>query len=94
MFDEFRTTVSVESSKSLGPQGQLGLASNKSNGSNDSEKFNSDNIDYFDLFYENKSINIVFIIEYTEKSIFFHNIYIFFNRVKNIVRVKDNALLR
>ena len=65
-----------------------------SNESNDSEKLNLDNIDYFDLFYKNKSINIIFIIEYTKKSIFFRDIYVFFNRVKNIARVKSNILLR
>ena len=50
-----------------------------------SKRFNLDNIGYFDLFYKSKFVDIIFIIEYIDKSIFFYNIYIFINRIKDIV---------
>ena len=72
-------------------QEDLELVGNK----NDNiDRFNSDNIDFFDSFYESKSINTISIIEYSSKSIFFRDIHIFVNRVKNIARVKKDILLR
>ena len=58
------------------------------------DRFNLDNVNYFDLFYEDKSIDTAIVIEYIDKSIFFRDIYIFLNRVKNITRIKNNELLR
>ena len=56
-------------------------------------RFNLNNVDYFDSFYESKSIDIVFIIKHIDKSIFFRNIYVFVNRVKNVTRVKNDIIL-
>ena len=56
-------------------------------------RFNLDNVEFFNSFYESKFIDIILIVEYTRKSTFFRNIYIFINRVKNIVYIKDNKLL-
>ena len=41
--------------------------------------FNLDNVNYFNLFYKDKLINIALIIKYINKSIFFYNIYIYIN---------------
>ena len=60
---------------------------------NEIKRFNSNNINYFNSFYKSKSIDIVFIIEHIDKSIFFCDIYIFVNRVKNVARAKNNAIL-
>lgn len=57
-------------------------------------RFNSDDVDYFDSFYESKFVNIASIIEHSDKSIFFRDIYIFINRVKDVTRVKGDILLR
>ena len=100
MFDEFRIIVLVELSKS--PKSFESLEESISSKQSIIEsysidrvnRFNSNNINYFDLFYESKSINIISIIEYIRKSIFFRDIYIFLNRVKNIARVKSDILLR
>ena len=49
---------------------------------------------FFDSFYNNKSSNIEAEIEYTRKKIYFRDITIFINRIKNIARVNDIELLR
>ena len=63
------------------------------NVNNETNRFNSNNVNYFDSFYKNKSIDIVFIIEHINKDIFFYDIYVFINRVKNVARVKNDAIL-
>ena len=49
---------------------------------------------FFDFFYDNKSSDIEAKIEYVEKKIYFRDITIFINRIKNIARVKSVELLR
>ena len=58
------------------------------------DRFNLNDINFFNLFYKSKFVNIFFIIKYISKNIFYRDIYIFINRVKNIIRVKNNILLR
>ena len=57
------------------------------------DRFNLDDVGYFDSFYKSKSVDIVFIIEHINKSIFFYNIYVFVNRVKDVARVKNDVIL-
>ena len=49
---------------------------------------------FFDSFYNNKSSNIEAKIEYVEKKIYFRDITMFINRIKNIAKVKSVELLR
>ena len=63
------------------------------NVNNEIDRFNLNNVGYFDSFYESKSINIVFIIKHINKSIFFRDIYVFVNRVKDVTRVKNDVIL-
>ena len=49
---------------------------------------------FFDFFYNNKLNNIEARIEYIEKKIYFRDITMFINRIKNIARVKNIELLR
>ena len=56
-------------------------------------RFNLDNVKFFNLFYESKFIDITLVTKYTRKSTFFRDIYIFIDRVKNIIYIKDNKLL-
>ena len=92
---------SPESSKPLENPGNLensdsqeDLESINDNNNEDNDRFNSDNIGFFDSFYESKSINTASAIEHSNKSIFFRDIYIFVNRVKNIAYAKKDILLR
>ncbi len=48
-------------------------------------RFNSNNIRYFNPFYNNKSINTTSNIKYTSKTTYFYNIYIFINYIKDII---------
>ena len=52
------------------------------------------NIDFFDLFYENKSNNIEIKIKYARKKIYFRNVIIFIDKIKNIIKIKKIELLR
>ena len=49
---------------------------------NDNNRFNLNDISFFNLFYEGKFIDIAFIIKYINKSIFFRDIHVFIDRVK------------
>ena len=60
----------------------------------ENKQFNLNNVNYFNLFYKNKLLNIALIIKYINKNTFFHDIYIFINRVKDITRAKGDKLLR
>lgn len=58
------------------------------------EKFNSNNVNYFDSFYKSKSVDTVFAIEYINKNIFFRDIHVFIDRVKNVTKIKNDILLQ
>ena len=49
---------------------------------------------FFDSFYDNKSSDIEAEIEYAGKKIYFRDITIFIDRIKDIARVKSVELLR
>ena len=48
---------------------------------------------FFDSFYNNKSSDIEIEIEYIEKKIYFRDVTIFINRIRDIARVKGIELL-
>ena len=92
MIIEFRVMSKFfEFLKDLESQEELELVDNNID---DTKRFNSDNVNYFDSFYESKFIDTTLAIEHINKSIFFRDIYIFVDRVKNVIRVKSNTLLR
>ena len=84
----FNSSKLFDSSKKLEVQKSFNV-----NVNDEINRFNLDNVDYFDSFYENKSIDIVFIIEYIDKNIFFYDIYVFVNRVKNVAYAKSDVIL-
>ena len=61
---------------------------------NITSRFLSSDVRFFNSFYNNKSSDIKAEIEYIEKKIYFRDITIFINRIKNIARIKDIELLR
>ena len=92
MIVEFRAMLEPsESSKDLESQGESELVDNDID---DTKRFNPDNVNYFDPFYESKFIDTILAIEHIDKSTFFRNIHIFVDRVKDVARVKNNTLLR
>ena len=62
-------------------------------GNDEINRFHVNDIDFFNLFYDSKTINIVFIIKHFNKNIYFRKIYIFINRIKDVTRIKNNMLL-
>ena len=92
MITEFRVMPGPpEPPGDLGSQGEPESADN---GIDDTERFNPDDVDYFDSFYESKFIDTALAIEHIDKSTFFRDIYVFVDRVKNVARVKGDTLLR
>lgn len=89
MMAEFRTGMPAGPPGPPGPQGQPGSAGNGGN-----DRFNSDDVGYFDPFYEGKSLDTASAIEHTGKSTFFRDIHVFIDRVKDVARAKGEELLR
>ena len=89
---EFRVmSEPLEPPEDFESQEELESADNDIGGT---ERFNPDNVDYFDSFYESKFIDTIFAIEHINKSTFFRDIHVFVDRVKNVIRVKSDTLLR
>ena len=95
MITEFRAIPELlGSSGSLGNLGVLGELEVAEDGNRSRSRFNLDDVEFFNLFYESKSIDIILVIEYTGKSTFFRDIYVFIDRVRDIARIKGDKLLR
>ena len=58
-----------------------------------SSRFLNSNIKFFDSFYNSKSFDIGVEIEYIEKEIYFYDILIFINRIKDVVYTKGTELV-
>ena len=58
------------------------------------DAWNSQEIDYFDLFYDNKTFVIDDDMKHFDKNIFFRDVHNFIDRIKNIVIIKDDKLVR
>ena len=91
MMAEFRVPGPPGAPGDPGPQGEPGPASNANGGT---DRFNPDDVGYFDPFYESKSVDTAPAIEHTGKSTFFRDIHVFIDRVKDVVRAKGDTLLR
>ena len=61
---------------------------------NNDNRWNVDEIDFFDSLYDDKSTAIVEFIEYIDKNTYFRNVTYFIERVKNIIEVKNVELIR
>ena len=55
---------------------------------------NSQEINYFDSFYDNKTIIIDNSIENVEKNIYFRDVHIFIDKIKNMTIIKSEKLIR
>ena len=85
-----------------GPQGEQGPPGDRgetgpsgtSSGGDRPDRFNPDDVGYFDPFYEGKSVDTGPAIEHTGKSTFFRDIHVFLDRVKDVARAKGDTLLR
>ena len=56
--------------------------------------FFSNDVDFFDLFYDGKFNNIEVKIKHVKKKIHFRDVIIFINKIKKVIKVKDAELFR
>ena len=68
-------------------------SSNNENNIDNNEKYKSNNIEYFDFEFE-KSINIDNLIVNFNRYIFYRDIYVFVNRLKNLILLHNKNKLR
>ena len=71
-----------------GPLGQDDTASARNN----SQRFIIGEVNFFNPFYDNKSVDIVLEIEHINKDTYFYNVTMFINRIKNVTRSKVELL--
>ena len=57
-------------------------------------RWNAFELKFFDSLYEDKSAITDNAIEHSDKDIYFRNIHIFIERIKNIAQIKEDALMR
>ena len=61
---------------------------------NNNTKWNAKKLEFFDLMYDNKSINIEQIMKHANKNIYFWNVHLFLNKVKNMTLIHDDQFVR
>ena len=57
-------------------------------------RWNAAEIEFFDSLYDEKSAAIENVIEHSEKDIYFRNVHVFIERVKDMTQIKDDILIR
>ena len=65
-----------------------------SNNSNDNTKWNAEKLRFFDSMYDNKSISIDQVMKHAEKNIYFRDVYLFLNRVKDMTLIHEDQFVR
>ena len=55
---------------------------------------NSNNLNFFDFMYNDKFVKNETIIEHIEKETYFRNVYLFFERVRNLALIKNIEIIR
>ena len=93
MITEIRNTESFDSSK-LSKKSKISGSSEFDEVDNDISRFLTDEINFFDPFYDEKSCDIAFRMKYIDKKMYFCDVIVFIDRIKNVVNVKRIELLR
>ena len=57
-------------------------------------RWNAANLEFFDSLYDEKFAATRNAIEHSEKNIYFRDVYIFIERIKNIAQIKENLIVR
>ena len=91
-FQNVRAFEFFESFESLKSQNTSTLSID--NEVENNNRWNSDEIDFFDSMYDEKFVVIDQVIEHIEKNIYFRNVNDFIDRVKNITNIKNVELIR
>ena len=96
MFTKLRITLGElsEEFESLDENKLVPDSENSENNSISRFRWNLGNLDFFDLFYNNKFVNIEAAIKYIKKKIYFRDVYLFVNRVEKFYVIKEAILIR
>ena len=57
-------------------------------------QWNSVDIEFFDFYFNDKTITTVFVIKHSEKSIYFKNIHFFLEKCSDIAITKDEQFIK
>ena len=61
---------------------------------NNISRFQINNVKFFDSFYDEKFNDIKTNIKHVEKNTYFRNVIIFINKIKNVIRIKNEIFLK
>ena len=61
---------------------------------NNFSRFQINNVKFFDLFYDEKFNDIETEIKYIEKNTYFRDVIVFIDKIKNVIKMKNDKLLR
>ena len=61
---------------------------------NDDEKWISQKVNYFDFFYDNKTTIIDEFMKHVDKNIYFRDVHMFVDRIKNVIVIKSDKLVK
>ena len=61
---------------------------------NESERWNLDEINFFDSMYDGKSVITENLIEHIEKNIYFRDVHLFIERIKDMIVIKNAKMIR
>ena len=64
------------------------------NSNNDNTKWNAEELRFFDSIYDNKSTNIDQVMKHAEKNIYFRDVHLFLNRVKDMILIHEDQFVR
>ena len=57
-------------------------------------RYNSVNLEFFDLNYDNKTVNTEKIIKHNDKNTYFKNVHLFIDQIKNMANSRDGQFVR
>ena len=61
---------------------------------NDTSRWNVANLNFFDFFYDDKSIDIDDVMKHINKNTYFRDVHLFIERARNVITIKNVDLIR
>ena len=76
------------------PQNKRNKRKKSESSENESERWNLDEINFFDSMYDGKFVIIENFIEHIGKNIYFRDVYLFIERIKNMTVIKNAKMIK
>ena len=61
---------------------------------NDNTRWNAEKLEFFDFMYDSKSINTEQVMKHADKDIYFRDVHLFLDRVKDMTLIHDDQFVR